>query len=525
MPQTRNLMTTMFMAAGLSAAAWGQTCTPSWTNAGADLLGWEIPDPVILAMTEFDPDGPGPQQRDLYMSGAFAFDGIPDRANIAKWNGFNWEDVGAAASGALIAQRRVYELLAGPDIARADGSQALYLTGTFTSVNGSPARLVAKWDGSAWSTFGDLPNIVVWGVTLHDFDGPAGPEPLRLVIGGVLIPAANQLTPGIRYWDGAVWQPVGGPSRCHLKGLISFDPDGGGPAPARLIASRFDAAGGQNGLCEWRNGAWVKMANQSSTHCQLYAFDPDGDGGQPSTLYAAVVDNLLRLDEQDQWVSEGLAVSILGSAPSTADGSGSRTLFASGVQSRNQRIWKHTESGWTLFFDGGTGSCSSPYAVGGFDEDGAGPREPMLFLGGCTRSFNGIPASGIVRYGCDFNMPRCFGDANGSGIVDFNDISLVIGRWGARNQPGDIDHDGVVGMNDVVGILASWGSPCEDVAARSTECCAGESQWRARGIEDFNADGAVNIADEIWAIANAGLDPRSPFGRSVQTSHASEAQQ
>ena len=54
------------------------------------------------------------------------------------------------------------------------------------------------------------------------------------------------------------------------------------------------------------------------------------------------------------------------------------------------------------------------------------------------------------------------GDANFDGIVDFADLSAVLGGYGQVGGalPGDVDHDGRVGFSDLAIVLGSFGSGC-----------------------------------------------------------------
>ena len=52
------------------------------------------------------------------------------------------------------------------------------------------------------------------------------------------------------------------------------------------------------------------------------------------------------------------------------------------------------------------------------------------------------------------------GDVNGDGVVDVDDVLLLINAWGAcglgQPCPADLDGDGVVGVNDMLIVLANW---------------------------------------------------------------------
>jgi hypothetical protein len=463
-------------------------------------------------MIEFDPDGDGPLQRDFYMGGWFSFADAPEMSGIARWDGFAWRDVGVGLVPAISNASGVWTMCVGPDVARTDGRQALYVGGSFASIGGVPAKFVAKWDGERWSAMGDLTGAVVFALQFHDFDGP-GPQPARLAAAGSI---GTNL---VLYWDGSAWQPVGAYPGRPVQSMTAFDPDGDGPSPSMLFVCTNQ---GTSSKIAWFDGS-VWRDSSAPDYPRIFAVDPDGAGPEPQRLYAAgsgsYVDGAYegggvwqRNFTSNSWEFIGLGnsqVNLLCAMDLDGPGPAPTRLVAG----RSGGIWSLIDGQWQQFT---TASGPPPfYAAQSFDDDGAGPREPSLFFGGALTGIDGMPATAIARYGCPFNMPRCYGDADGSGMVEFNDVSLVLARWGSRDQPGDIDHDGVVGMNDVVAVLASWSSDCEALAARPSTVDA-ESAWRARGIEDFNGDGAVNMDDEFWAIANAGLDARSPYGRMDQ---------
>jgi hypothetical protein len=60
--------------------------------------------------------------------------------------------------------------------------------------------------------------------------------------------------------------------------------------------------------------------------------------------------------------------------------------------------------------------------------------------------------------------PPCAGDADGSGMVNFDDINSVIANWLANyapgTGPGDANQDGVVNFDDINAVIANWLSDC-----------------------------------------------------------------
>ncbi|TVQ58859.1 MAG: hypothetical protein EA379_12555, partial [Phycisphaerales bacterium] len=59
-------------------------------------------------------------------------------------------------------------------------------------------------------------------------------------------------------------------------------------------------------------------------------------------------------------------------------------------------------------------------------------------------------------------LPPCPGDANGDGVVDFADLSLVLGSFGATGDslPGDVNGDGVIDFADLSLVLGAFGTDC-----------------------------------------------------------------
>jgi hypothetical protein len=59
--------------------------------------------------------------------------------------------------------------------------------------------------------------------------------------------------------------------------------------------------------------------------------------------------------------------------------------------------------------------------------------------------------------------PVCIGDADGSGTINFSDITAVLANFGSTGAPGiqgDADNNGSVNFSDVTAVLANFGSNC-----------------------------------------------------------------
>jgi Ca2+-binding EF-hand superfamily protein len=55
---------------------------------------------------------------------------------------------------------------------------------------------------------------------------------------------------------------------------------------------------------------------------------------------------------------------------------------------------------------------------------------------------------------CGMDCPE---DLNADGIVDVNDLLLIVGDWGSSDPDLDIDGDGTVDTDDLLAVIAAWG--------------------------------------------------------------------
>jgi hypothetical protein len=61
----------------------------------------------------------------------------------------------------------------------------------------------------------------------------------------------------------------------------------------------------------------------------------------------------------------------------------------------------------------------------------------------------------VFRYDCTPARPA---DLNGDGVVDGNDLGILLGAWGTAGGPADLNGDGVVDGNDLGRLLGDWGA-------------------------------------------------------------------
>ncbi len=107
---------------------------------------------------------------------------------------------------------------------------------------------------------------------------------------------------------------------------------------------------------------------------------------------------------------------------------------------------------------------------------GATPSDPLdpASFGGAVLSARLIynnggtpePYDAVLFLGPDIVIsPFCTGDANGDGMVNFGDITAILGNWLNMYAPGsagegDSNNDGIVDFADVTDTLANWLAVC-----------------------------------------------------------------
>ncbi len=193
-------------------------------------------------------DGTGPA---LYLGGAFTHAGGREVNGVAKWTGSGWRALGG---GALGGQSTAVNALAVYD----DGSgPALYAGGELTSIGGKLAANLARWDGHAWSEVGHGVSAAVTGLAVYD-DGTTGPA---LYLTGKFTSVQTATTwdgrnlaiaaGGFAKWNGQGWTVLPAPSSDAYTRLKVLD-DGTGPA---LYALALD------GLFKWSPaaGSWTQL--------------------------------------------------------------------------------------------------------------------------------------------------------------------------------------------------------------------------------------------------------------------------
>jgi len=107
--------------------------------------------------------------------------------------------------------------------------------------------------------------------------------------------------------------------------------------------------------------------------------------------------------------------------------------------------------------------------------------------------------------------PGCEGDANGDGVVDFDDITAVLSNWLTAGPEGDANGNGIVDFDDLTAVLGDWlctSIECEgdangDLQVDFDDIVEVLANWNtASEAGDANHNGFVDFDDIVAVLAN-----------------------
>ena len=343
----------------------------------------------------------------LYAAGYFDLAGnVPGTAKLARWNGSEWESLGANLE---LFSNQLWDLTTFDD----GTGNALYISGNYTDIGGSGGNYFAKYDGKTFSPVGGsiggaVPLIVF---TAHVFDDGTGPA---IYIGGRFTEVGGVPASRIAKWDGTQWSALGsgvagsGVS-VSIMTMTTFD-DGSGPA-LYVAGQSFTSAGGvpANRVAKWNGKQWSNV----------------GDG-----FAGGIVWKLAVYDD-----GSGDALYAFG----TFTASGSEPL---------SRMAKWNGTSWESFGGGASGTVLDALVVPSDEGDN-------LIVVGQFTAIADEPRNRIAAWeGC--GGPGVPGDLNGDGVVNGADLSILLAAWGSDDPVADLDGNGVVDGADLALLLGDW---------------------------------------------------------------------
>lgn len=415
--------------AGGTPQGIGSTCAATTCAAGCT-FEWEAVDPqfngpsaAVFAVTNWDPDGPGPQAERLVIGGSFASVAGVSAARIAAWDGAQWLALGSGMNN-VVSSLTVYngELIAG---------------GFFTNAGGVGANRIARWNGAAWQPLGTgiIPNTLLTNVSaLTVFNG-------ELIAGGNFASAGGVTAPRIARWNGTVWQaagtaPISG-GTTEIRALSVYNNE--------LIAGgQFTTIGGvlANRIARWNGSTWQPLG--SGVDLPVRSLTTFGSvliaGGEFTVAGGQSASRIARWNGSS-WQALGSGIGATGFTPvvtaltvfNTFEGdeliAGGSFTTAGGVAA--SRIARWDEMSWRPLGSGTTGEVhalrvhNDRLIVGGSFSDAGGAGTPFLARWGPEQvHFTQHPVA----------LSRCVGDAAGFSAAATGD-GMLLYQWRRDGVP------------------------------------------------------------------------------------------
>ncbi|TWT43881.1 hypothetical protein RAS1_02810 [Phycisphaerae bacterium RAS1] len=375
---------------------------------------------TVRALTTWDPDGAGPQPRQLIAGGDFLGSGSTTLNRIARWDGAVWQPMDMGFDGNFVTG--VYSLIAWDPDGTGPLSERLIAGGNFAATpGGTTVGRVAMWDGAAWQPMGaGFVNGNTTALAVYDSDG-SGPQTPRLVAGGNWSTSGSTTVNRIAQWDGAAWQPMNvGFNSGSVVGLTAWDDDGPGPHGEQVVATGSFTMSGTTAcqfIARFDGAAWQPLGlGVGSSSNGVATWDPDGPGPMNPEVVAAgnfnwaggnTVSKIARWNGVSwQGFNTTISTSILALTMWDADGSGSAVatpLIVGNVPTAGTRtvnnIATWNGSDWRQLGDGLWGPTTGQViAFTTWDPDGAGPAMKQLVAGGSFTIATGKTVNRIARF-------------------------------------------------------------------------------------------------------------------------------
>ena len=206
----------------------------------------------------------------LYVAGGFDSAGGKPARNIAMWNDSTWSTLGSGINSFGVNCLTGY-----------NGN--LYAGGNFDSAGGKPANNIAMWDGSTWSAVGNGPNGPVQALLV--FNG-------SLYVSGIFDSAGGMPVNNIAIWDGSNWSALGNGitgyavhTAVHTLAVYNGILYAGG---------YFDSAGGMatNNVAEWDGSKWLPLGAGITDSNAFFGGDVIALTAYNGDLYAGGIFNI-----------------------------------------------------------------------------------------------------------------------------------------------------------------------------------------------------------------------------------------
>lgn len=399
----------------------------------------------VRAVAGFD-DGTGPA---LFVAGTFSsIDGVP-AANIARFDGHAWQALGSGVNDHVMALE-VFDDGTGP---------ALYAGGYFTQAGGQIVNRVARWDGESWSAVGDgsspmaRPEALTTGsvFALRAFDDGSGPA---LYAGGFSLGGAGWPGSGLHRWNGKAWSQVG---TSPIVGTIhTLEPWNDGGVTKLVVAGDFSLFFGA-GVYLWDVTAWdgqgwtqflgsnVTMNGAANGSWRAMAPLPDGRLVGGGYFGYTGTAQALFLSVFGPWRTPFVA-----SSPADAVVRIGTTVTLDawvGILPASTQIKFEWSRDGEVLVDGPGVSGATTAALTLTDIAFGDAGDYVLTCTAPCGSSQSLPAQLIVTCAADLDL---------DGAITGADLGRMLAAWGSGDAGNDVNSDGVVDAEDLAALLSEW---------------------------------------------------------------------
>jgi hypothetical protein len=185
----------------------------------------------------------------LYVVGDFTTIGGTSANRVARWNGSTWTALGTGLSGTGL------DLDFGPD-------GTLYVVGSFATAGGTTVNNIASWNGSAWSAMASGFDTTTRAVRV-------GTNGYVYAAGQFTLSGATSVV-GVAQWNGSAWSAMStGLGGLAIGYALEIAPNG-----YVYLGGSFTTAGGTtvNNIARWNGSAWAALGSGTNDSVRSILF-------------------------------------------------------------------------------------------------------------------------------------------------------------------------------------------------------------------------------------------------------------
>jgi hypothetical protein len=376
---------------------------------------------------------------DVYVAGDFIRAGSTPARRVARWNGTAWSSLGTGTANGL------------NDTALAlavDANGNVYAGGRFSQAGGATAYFVARWNGTAWSPLGMGTDNMVFALAAAPNGG--------VYVGGAFKQAGAVVTTAVALWNGTGWESLGTGISDINGPLVSVGALALAPNGDLYAGGSFSQAGGvaASNVAKWDGTAWSSLgtgnANGTGDYVKCLAIAGTGEvyvGGTFAYAGGLLARRLLRWNGTDWSLLGTTAANGLSDIPTGLAVAANGELYAGGYfgqagRASANRIARWNGTAWNALGAGpGAGVNGDVLAV-------AVAPNGNVYVGGAFTQAGTTLANSVARWDGTAWSSLGTGVA-GSGSLGIMVDALAVAPNGDLYIGGRFGHVGSAAANNV----------------------------------------------------------------------------